>query len=414
MVTLAIHGGPKIRTHPWPPRAVIGAEEKAAVAALFDRVIAEGGAISYGGEEEEAYCREFTERMGGGYADGVNSGTTALYVALKALELEPFSEVIVAAVTDPGGMMPIPLLNLIPIVADSVPGGYNTGPDQVEPLISSLTSAIVVSHIAGEPADIEAVVQLAAKHRISLIEDCAQAHGARLHGKMLGTFGDVAVFSTMFGKHHTTGGQGGIVFTRREDLDRKVRQAADRGKPVGLPEGSTNCMAALNLNLNEIAAVIGRVQLKKLPDIVRRRRAVVEKIVKGIHHLQLVSAPPLIQGAEASYWFLRMEFHPDRARCDKETFCQALLAEGLPINPAYRAALPHTMDWFKNRRVFGTSGYPWSSPDYKGDPNREFPTPNALGVMETQFNLSIHENWGDRDVADTLAILEKVEGAFGK
>lgn len=411
---LALHGGQKLRPDPWPSRDLIGPEEKDAVMALFDRVIAEGSSITYGGEEEEAYCREFAEFMGGGYADGVSSGTTALYVALKALDLEPFTEVIVGAVTDPGGMMPIPLLNLIPIVADSVPGGYNTGPEQIEPLISPLTTAMVVSHIAGEPADMDGIMELAGKHGIPVIEDCAQAHGARLNRKMLGSFGDVAIFSTMFGKHHTTGGQGGIVYTRNEDLYDRIRQAADRGKPVGLPPGSTNCMAALNLNLNEIAAVIGRVQLRKLPDISRRRQTVVQEIREGIGNLKTVSIPRPIAGAEPSYWFLRLEFHSERATCDKETFCQALLAEGLPISPAYRAALPHMMDWFKNRHVFGTSGYPWTSPDYRGDPNRKFPTPNAVNVMETQFNLSIHENWREKEIEDTVAILKKVEGAFKK
>ena len=128
-------------------------------------------------------------------------------------------------------------------------------------------------------------------------------------------------------------------------------------------------------------------------------------------NLGLITA---IEGAEPSYWFLRVEFHPQHATCDKETFCRALLAEGLPISPAYWGALPHLMDWFKNRRVFGTSKYPWASPGYKGDRNRQFPTPNAVKTMETQFNLSIHENWREREIEDTVAILEKVDGAFRK
>jgi perosamine synthetase len=82
-------------------------------------------------------------------------------VALRALDLEPFSEVIVGAVTDPGGLMPIPLLNLIPMIADTAPGSFNTGPEQVEALLSPRTSAIVVPHIAGEPADIAGIVEIA-------------------------------------------------------------------------------------------------------------------------------------------------------------------------------------------------------------------------------------------------------------
>src|SRR6186713_1543286 len=98
---LALDGGPRLRTAPFPARGNIGADEKAAVDALFDRAIETGIAPNYNGDEENSYCAEFADFLGGGYADAVNSGTTAIYVALKSLNLAPFSEVIVAAVTDP-------------------------------------------------------------------------------------------------------------------------------------------------------------------------------------------------------------------------------------------------------------------------------------------------------------------------
>ena len=409
---LAINGGAPLRTRPFPARGHIGAAEKAAVDALFEQAIADGVAPGYNGPEETAYCAEFAAYMGGGYADAVSSGTAGIYVALRSLELEPFSEVIVAAVTDPGGMMPIPLLNLIPIVADTEPNSYNTGPEQVAELISPLTGAIVISHIGGEPARIAEIVAVAHEHGIPVIEDCSQAHGARLNGQLVGSFGDIGVFSTMYGKHHSTGGQGGVVYTKDESRYQAIRRAADRGKPFFLPPGSTNVIASLNLNSNEIAAAIGRAQLKKLPDIVRRRRAVVALLADKIASLRAVSIPTPVPGAEPSYWFLRMRFNADAVRCDKETFCRALIAEGLPVNPSYRAALPHQMDWFINRRVFGRSGYPWASPDYKGDPTRQFPCPNANATMDTHFNLGINESWSEQDVADAAAIMEKVESAF--
>ncbi|MBN1581398.1 MAG: DegT/DnrJ/EryC1/StrS family aminotransferase, partial [Anaerolineae bacterium] len=236
---LAINGGPRVRSEPFPQRGHISIEEKAAIDALFDRHIEAGTAPGYNGEQEDAYCQEFAAFMGGGYVDAVSSGTTALYAALKALDLEPFTEVIASAVTDPGGLMPIPLLNLIPMVADAASGGYNSGPEQIETLISPLTSAIVVAHIAGEPADIEGVMTVARKHGLPVIEDCSQSHGATVNGKLVGTFGDMGVFSTMFGKHHSSGGQGGLVFTRDETLYQAIRRASDRGKPFFLPPGST-------------------------------------------------------------------------------------------------------------------------------------------------------------------------------
>ena len=409
---LAVCGGTPVRATPFPPRASIGLEEKAAVGAVFDRAIASGIAPRYDGDEEQAYCREFAALMGGGYVDAVSSGTAGMYVALKALQLEPFSEVIVGAMTDPGGMMPIPLLNLIPMVADTAPDRFNTGPDQVETLISPRTSAIVVQHMGGEPADITGIVAIGRESGIPVIEDCAQAHGAGLNGRLVGTFGDIAVFSTMSSKHHSSGGQGGLVYTRDEELYETIRRASDRGKPFFLPPGSSNTVASLNFNLNDLAAAIGRVQLENLPHLVSRRRAIVARIVNGIRDLETVSVPTPIDGAEPSYWFLRMRFHAEKASCDKAAICQALDAEGLPVRADYTTALPHVMDWFVNRRVFGNSGYPWASPDYTGNPNLQFPCPNAKASIRDHFNIGFHENRRDGDVADAIAILEKVGSAY--
>lgn len=414
MDKLAIEGGPKVREKPWPPRHLLGEEEKFAVTALFERAIASGEAIIYEGPEEEAYCREFSEFMGGGYADAVSSGTAALFVALHALNPEPFTEIIVSAVTDPGGMMPIVFLNCVPVIADTSPGSYNTSAEEIAKLISPLTSAIVVAHIGGEPADIERISALAKKHNIPLIEDCAQALGAKFNGRYVGSFGDIAIFSTMFGKHFSTGGQGGMVYTKSEELYWKIRRAADRGKPFGLPPGSTNCIASLNFNADELRCAIGRVQLRKLPWIVRKRREMVAQIAEGIKDLKVVSLPNPLPGAEPSYWFLRLQFHRERSKVDKERFCQALLAEGLPITPSYKSAMPHLMDWFKKRSVFGKSGYPWASPYYKGDPNRDFPTPNALSSMATNFNLTIYESWGEEEIRDIIRGLRKVGEAYQK
>ena len=408
---LAIHGGQKTRIGPWPSRSLIGTEERDAVVALFDQAIASGSAPGYNGPAEQAYCEAFAESLGGGFADAVNSGTTALYCALRALDLEPFTEVIVGPITDCGGMMPIPLLGCIPVVPDAEPGRYNTGPDQIAELISPLTSAIVVAHIGGEPIDMPAVMALARDRGIPVVEDCAQAHGATLNGQPLGTFGDVAAFSTMGGKHHCTGGQGGVVFTRDEALYTRIRHAADRGKPFALPSGSTNCMASLNFNLDELGCTIGLCQLRKLPDIARRRRQVVARLTEAFADVEAIVVPPQIPGAEPSWWFWRLEVAVEKLTCDKATFCAALATEGIPLNPSYRH-LPHTMDWYRRRAVFGTSGLPWTSPLYKGDPDRAFPCPNALAATDRQFNLGIHESWGGQEIADTVAAVRKVEAAY--
>ncbi len=411
--SLAVNGGAPRRAQPFPPRGWVGWEEKAAVDAVFEQAIQSGNAPGYNGEEEEAYCREFAAYLGGGFADAVNSGTSALYVALKALNLEPFTEVIVGAITDPGGMMPIPLLNLIPMVADTQAGSFNTGPEQVQELISPRTSAIVIPHIAGEPADMAGILQVANRHGLPVIEDCAQAHGAGLNGRLLGSYGQIAVFSTMFGKHHCTGGQGGVVFTRDEQLYQSIRRASDRGKPFFLPPGASNATASLNFNLSDLAAAIGRVQLRKLPEGVRRRRVIAARLAEEIEALRTVSLPALLPGAEPGCWFLRLRFWAERAVCDKQTYCQALSAEGLPVAADYRA-LPHQMDWFVQRRVFGESGYPWASPAYTGDRQRQFACQNANAAVEQHFNLLLHENWSSAEIEDAVAIFHKVDDAYAR
>ena len=409
---LALHGGVPVRETPLPPRGHIGTEEKEAVIAYLDRVIASGTLGAYQGEEEEAYCAQFAEQLGDGYADAVSSGSTAIYVALMALQLEAFSEVIIGPFTDPGGMMPIPLQNMVPMVADSAPGSYNTGPEQVEELISPRTSAIVVPHIAGEPADIGGIVEVARRHGIPVIEDCAQAHGARFKGQLVGSFGDISAFSTMSGKHHSSGGQGGMVFTRDEALYQSVRRMADRGKPHFLPEGATNIQATLNFNQTDLAAVVGQVQLRKLPEMVERRRAIVGQLIEGTADLDMIALRQTGQEFESSYWFLPVGFFPERAACDKETFCESLRAEGLPVTDDYRYGMPHRQEWYTERRVFGSSGYPWASPLYKGDPNREFPCPNAQAMLKSHFTMSLHENWSTREIDDVIAIFHKVAAAY--
>ena len=105
-----------------------------------------------------------------------------------------------------------------------------------------------------------------------------------------------------------------------------------------------------------------------------------------------------------------MRFDPESSRVGKDEYLAAVEAEGLtPIIRNYAANMPHTHEWCRKRRVFGTSGYPWSSPDYVGDPNREFPCPNAHHVAATNFTLHIHESWGDEEIADAVEIIRKVD-----
>ena len=417
---LAINGGEKTREAPWPMRGLFGEEEKNAVMALFDREMITEGQFWYDGEEEGGYCKEFAEFHGGGYADAVNSGTTAIYIALRALEIEPFTEIIVPPITDAGGVMPVPLINCIPVPADSAPGIFNMGPEQIEARITERTSAIIVAHIAGLPVDMDPVMNLARKKDIPVIEDCAQAHGAKYKGRCVGTIGDVAAFSTMSGKHHATGPQGGVVFTKGEDLYLRSRRYSDRGKPLGKPYEPTdwhkpgsNLFCSMNFNLNDLAGCIGRVQLRKLPDIIQRRHRFALKLAEQCKSIECVSLDTGLPDTEGVFWFLFFRLDTDKLTVDKDTFVDALAAEGLPVKADYFHLFTKA-PWYKNRAVFGKSGYPWTCPLYKGDPNQEYPVPNAWEANKSLFTMSIHENCTDKEVQDTVDALRKVEAVYRK
>lgn len=410
---LAINGGDKVRTTPWPTRRLFGEEEKAAADKLFDQVMQSGGVFAYNGAEEEAYCKEFAEYLGGGYCDAVNSGTSAVYVALAALDLEPFTEVIVPPVTDPGGVMPVPLLNLVPVPADCAPGSYNMGPEQIEARLTERTSAILVAHITGQPVDMDGVMALAKKHNLKVVEDCAQSHGATYKGQLVGTFGDTAAFSTMSGKHHATGGQGGVVFTKNEDYYWAARRASDRGKPFNIQGDGTYVIAAHNLNLNDLSAAIGRVQLRKLPSIVEGCQCAGFALAEKTKHLEAVEMVLGVPESKSAFWFALFRLNLDKLTCDMGEFLKAANGEGGGFaGPYVKPITMHT--WYKEKRVFGSSGLPWTAPQYKGDPNADYPTPNWEEVDRTVFRFKIHERFTSDDVADIAAILEKTEKAFLK
>lgn len=408
---LAFEGGTPVRNVPWPARRLFGEQEKQAAIRVFDEAIESGAAFGYEGAHEQAYCRAFARTLGGGFADAVNSGSSAVYVALRALDPKPFSEVIVPACTDCGGVMPVPLLNCIPVPADCAPGSYNVGAEQIEARITDHTSAIIVAHLAGQPADMSPIMELARSRGLPVLEDCSQAHGAVYRNQPVGTWGDIAAFSTMSGKHHATGAQGGVVFTKDQPRYWHVRRIADRGKPFGLDGEMENVLASHNLNQNELASAIGLVQLDKLPGIVAARRRIAQAVAAGCATLPAIRVIVDAPGTKSSFWFLLVEVETDQLTCDKDTFARAVAAEGIAVTARYDVRVCRER-WFRERQIFSVPGLPWTSPSYGGDPDRGYPTPNADRVVDSQFRINIHENCGDREVSDIIAALAKVTAAY--
>jgi dTDP-4-amino-4,6-dideoxygalactose transaminase/predicted dehydrogenase len=403
---VTVHGGPRVRTQPWPRRRHFDRRERRAVMQIMDREILSGNAVVYGGVEEEAYCEAFAQYLGGGYADAVNSGTNAIYVALKALDLEPGSEVIVPPVSDAGGTMPVALNLCIPVPADSDPGSILTSAEQIKVVLTDRTSAIVVTHLAGHPVNMDPILELAAAHGIPVIEDCAQAHGAVYKGRMVGSLGTVSAFSTMFGKHHATGAQGGVVFTKDLGLFSRVKQVADRGKSYDSLGHQANAVASLNFNQDEISMAIGRVQLAKLPGAIDTRRAFASLVGAGLQGndgVSLIGDPP---GCASSYYFLMIRLDPAKVRSDSEAFAAALLSEGVDGVSAGYSVYPTDQLWHRDGAVFGSSGLPWSI--LQRPTSSHFPLPNAHQANRSIVRVDVHEFLGAREARDLVAAITKI------
>jgi len=408
---LAVDGGSPVRSKPMPARVMFGEQEKEAVLRLFKRVMTAGGAFDrYGGVEVDAYEKEFAKYFGTRFATAVSSGTAAIHSAIAALNLEPGSEIITTPITDPGTVSPILFQQCIPVFADVEYDTLNLSPASIEKNITKKTKAVIVVHLAGNPAKIKEIVGIARRYGIYVIEDCAQSHGAKYNGRYVGSFGDVSCFSMMSGKHTTSGGQGGMVLTNNEELYWNAKRFADRGKPFNSSE-KTNLFAGLNYRMTELEAVVGREQLKKVGRIMKKRSRVYAELKKGFdREISSFSLWKVLPSAEANPWFCFINVDIKKMKGDKQVLSKALQAEGIPVGAHYVIPM-YQQKWIAERNTFGSSHLPWSLPgtrkiDYKNC------CPSAERALADHMTLHVHECWGRKEIGDTIKAFKKIESFY--
>ncbi|MBW1999036.1 MAG: DegT/DnrJ/EryC1/StrS family aminotransferase [Deltaproteobacteria bacterium] len=224
----------------------------------IDRVLSSGWYIL--GQETEAFEREFARYMGGGYCVGVANGTEALFLALRACGVGPGDEVITVSHTAVATIAAIRMCGANPVMVDICEETYTINPEHVEKTITKSTRAIVPVHLYGQPADLEPLLALARKYGLSLVEDCAQAHGATLQGQKVGALGNAGAFSFYPTKNLGCIGDGGAVFTRDKELWERLL----RLRQYGWDENRISTSEGFNSRLDEIQAAILRVKLKHL------------------------------------------------------------------------------------------------------------------------------------------------------
>lgn len=395
--TLAIQDGTPVRVHPMPARFALGSGEEAMIQEVLDYYRARDLDPGYQGHFEQTYCSAFAEFQGGGYADAVATGTAAIFVALAALNLPKGCEVLVSPITDPGSLSAIVLNGLKPRLIDAMADSYNIGPAEFETAITPECKAAVIVHAAGQAVEIDAIVDIAASHGIRVLEDCSQAHGAKWKGKPVGTFGDIAAFSTMYRKAHMTGASGGLVYTTDEDLYHNALAHADRGKPSwqeDLDDRNPNqfLFPALNLHADEISCAMGIASLTRLPKTIENRLAFVAKFTERLKHASKVCRPYGYSPGDSPFIY---PVFVDGAKisCSVLEFAEAVRAEGIGLNPHYE---------------YLVANWPFLQPHLAACVD----TPNARAMLDGSFALYLNENYGDQEVDDCISAISKVEESF--
>jgi len=237
--------------------------------------VLQSGKVNYWtGKQARLFEQEFSQFSACKYAVAMSNGTVALDTALKVLEIGKGDEVVVTSRTFIASISSIVNSGATPIFADVDLDSQNITPETIRSVITDKTKAIVCVHLAGWPCDMDEIMAIANEHDLYVIEDCAQAHGAKYKGKPVGSIGHIGCWSFCQDKIMTTGGEGGMVTTNDESLWRKMWAYKDHGKSYEAvyerehPEGFRWLHESFGTNwrMTEMQAAIGRIQLKRMPD----------------------------------------------------------------------------------------------------------------------------------------------------
>lgn len=255
--------------------------------------VAAGGSYILG-PEVKAFEKEFAGFTGASHAVGVGSGTEALYLAVRALGIGPGDEVITTAFTFIATADAVALAGATPVFADIDPVTYNLDPRSVLDRMTERTKAVIAVHLYGLPADMDALKELCEPRGIALVEDCAQAHGAKHNGRRVGSMGNVSTFSFFPTKPLGGLGDGGMVLTSDDGIAEEVRMLAAHGSRVKYESE----MVGVNSRLDELQAAVLRVKLRRLDRWNGARRVLADAYGE---RLQSVVTPRVPGGMEHVY-----------------------------------------------------------------------------------------------------------------
>lgn len=393
---LAIEGGNPVRRDAVPSWPHYDQDEIEAVAG----VLASGKVNYWTGQEGRRFEEEYAAHCQVRHGVALMNGTVALELALHALGVGSGDEVVTTSRTFIASASCAVMRGARPVMADVDPISQNITAETIASVLTPKTRAIVAVHLAGWPCDMDAILSLARERGLKVIEDCAQAHGATWRGNPVGSFGDVAAFSFCQDKILTTGGEGGMLVTDDQHIWETAWSFKDHGKSWDAvyqrqhPPGFRWLHESFGSNwrMTELQAVIGRMQLAKLPDWRARRQRnaeVLERGLMGVPGLRLTPIPPHVGHARYRYYAF-LEISQLRPGWTQQRIIESVTAEGVQCFSGSCSEI-----W--REKAFAEAGI---------QPERPLPVAAELG--ETSLCFLVHPTLGDQEMIDTAVAVAKV------
>jgi perosamine synthetase len=384
MSELALLGGKKLRSQPFPAYRVMGSEEAEAA-----KRVVETGVLSkflgtwhpdfWGGPEVKAFESEWAAAYEAKFALSVNSATSGLYAAVGAAGVGPGDEVIVSPYTMSASAAAALIFNAVPIFADIDPKNYCLSAETIKARLTPRTRAIIVVHIFGQVADMDPIMALARERGLVVIEDCAQSPSGTYRGRKVGTLGHMGIFSLNYHKHVHTG-EGGVVTTNDERFADRIALIRNHAEAVVAGKGTTDLvnMIGFNFRLGEIEAAIGRIQLEKSKDLVERRQENVRYLEGRLAGLPGLALPVVGQGSSHAYYIHALSYDQKATGVSRDLVVRALKAElphttlredeGPLLSQGYVKPL-YLQPMYQKMIGYGTVQCPFKCPHYAGDPD---------------------------------------------
>lgn len=356
------------------------------------------------GQIGREFEKEFADWAGSKHAIALSNGTLALDLALKGLGIGPGCEVIVTPRTFIASISCVVTAGATPVFADVDPDSGNLSAATIAPMLTPKTKAIIPVHIAGWPCEMGDIMDLARDKGIFVIEDCAQAHGARLDGQSVGSIGDIGAWSFCQDKIMTTGGEGGMVTTNSTEAWSRMWSYKDHGKSWDAvynrehPPGFRWVHESIGTNwrMLEMQAAIGRIQLKNMPAWTLRRTEIALRIARTLEAFEgAVRVPMPREGATHAFYRLYAYVLADGLRTgwDRDRIIAEIVGRGIP-------AFQGTCSEVYLEKAFDNT--PWR-------PLQRFPNARKLG--ETSLMFLTHPTMSDDDID---RVCEVVGGVFAE